>query len=159
MRTLASLFLLLMLCPALLTCNAAAAIGDGTPSKLLLQDNWNIQASTEVLACHFKPKQLKLALMIGSAPHESLLLQRGSRGKGAAAPFPCLPILPNLPPLRSGQFRLTIPNTVRLPSGIAVHFHRNTQELQPVDCAYRGVISVNANSIRSTSSRITRIAW
>jgi hypothetical protein len=24
-------------------------------------------------------------------PHESLLLQRGSRGKGAAAPFPCTP--------------------------------------------------------------------
>ena len=56
---------------------------------------------------------------------------------------------PNLPPLRPGQFRLTIPNTystvtvpaslrsdccspslrnaVRLPSGIDVHLHRNTQ--------------------------------
>jgi hypothetical protein len=54
-----------------------------------------------------------------------------------------------LPPLRSGQFRLTLPNTystitmpaslrsdccspslrntVRLPSGIDVHLHRNTQ--------------------------------
>ena len=57
---------------------------------------------------------------------------------------------PNLPPLRSGQFRLTIPNTyskitmsaslrsdccspslrnaVRLPSGIDVHLHRNTHQ-------------------------------
>jgi len=47
--------------------------------------------ATRKLACHFKPKQLKLALMFGSAPPESLLLQRGSRGKGAAAPFPCTP--------------------------------------------------------------------
>src|ERR1019366_7043508 len=50
MRTLTSLVLFLMVCTALLTCNAAAAIGEGTPSKLLLQDNWNIQASTEVRA-------------------------------------------------------------------------------------------------------------
>jgi hypothetical protein len=56
--------------------------------------------------------------------------------------------MPNLPPRRSGQFRLTIPNTystitmpaslrsdccspslrngVRFPSGISVHLHRNT---------------------------------
>lgn len=50
MRTLVSLFLLLMLGPTLLSCDAAAAIGEGSPSKLLLQDNWNIQASTEVQA-------------------------------------------------------------------------------------------------------------
>jgi hypothetical protein len=57
---------------------------DGRPTE-----SWPKRGSQK-LACHFKPKQLKLAFMIGS-PHESLLLQRGSRGKGAAAPFPCTP--------------------------------------------------------------------
>src|SRR5271169_1565821 len=98
--------------------------------------------------------------MFGSAPHESVLLQRGSRGKGAAAPFPCTPIPADPPPLCSGQFRLTIPNTystitkpaslrsdccspslrnaVRLPSGIDVHLHRNTHP--------DGRLSVNARS-------------
>ena len=63
---------------------------------------------------------------------------------------PAAPSPPNLPPLRSGQFRLTIPNTystitmpaslrsdccspslrnaVRRPSGIDVHLHRNTHK-------------------------------
>ena len=70
-------------------------------------------------------------------------------GERGCRPFPLHPQSPpNLPPLRSGQFRLTIPNTystitmpaslrsgccslslrnaVRLPSGIDVHLHRNT---------------------------------
>src|SRR5271169_5016233 len=98
--------------------------------------------------------------MFGSAPHESVLLQRGSRGKGKGPPFPCTPIPADPPPLCSGQFRLTIPNTystitrpaslrsdccspslrnaVRLPSGIDVHLHRNTHP--------DGRLSVNARS-------------
>src|SRR5208282_6797247 len=34
---------------------------------------------------------LKFTLMLDTPPNETLLLQRGSRGKGAAAPFPCTP--------------------------------------------------------------------
>src|SRR5258708_3464947 len=72
------------------------------------------------------------------------------QGKRGCCPFPLHPKSPpNLPPLRSGQSPLTIPNTsstitmpaslrsdccspslrnaVRLPSGINVHLHRNTQ--------------------------------
>src|ERR1019366_2826906 len=79
---------------------------------------------------------------------KSTARKQGQRG---CRPFPLHPqSLPNLPPLRSGQFRLTIPNTystitmsasrrsdccspslrnaVRLPSGINVHLHRNTHE-------------------------------
>src|ERR1035437_7597967 len=71
-------------------------------------------------------------------------------GERGCRPFPLhSQSPPNLPPLRSGQFRLTIPNTystitmsaslrsdccspslrnaVRLPSEIDVHLHRNTQ--------------------------------
>ena len=48
MRTLAALLLLVVVCTALLTCEAAAAVGEGTASKLLLQDNWSIQPSSEV---------------------------------------------------------------------------------------------------------------
>src|SRR5271165_5654909 len=36
------------------------------------------------------PQGFKVALMSGSGP-ACFLLQRGSRGKGAAAPFPCTP--------------------------------------------------------------------
>ena len=79
--------------------------------------------------------------------YSSTSRKQGQRG---CCPFPLHPKSPpNLPPLRSGQSRLTIPNTsstitmpaslrsdccspslrnaVRLPSGIDVHLHRNTQ--------------------------------
>jgi len=75
------------------------------------------------------------------------------QGQRGCCPFPLHPKSPpNLPPLRSGQSPLTIPNTsstitmpaslhsdccspslrnaVRLPSGINVHLHRNTQKIQ-----------------------------
>src|SRR5271166_347613 len=82
------------------------------------------------------------------------LLQREGRGKGAAAPFPCTPnprrtSSASLRTISPGPPRLTKPNTsctiitpaslrsdccspslrnaVRLPSGIDVHLHRNTQ--------------------------------
>src|ERR1039457_5422692 len=88
-----------------------------------------------------------------SETHSSLL-QRGGRGKGAAAPFPCTPnprraASASLRTTSPGPSRLTKPNTsctiitpaslrseccspslrnaVRLPSGIDVHLHRNTQ--------------------------------
>src|ERR1035441_8523604 len=73
--------------------------------------------------------------------------KQGQRGGSSFAPAPPIPADP--PPLRSGQFRLTIPNTcstitvsaslrsdccspslrnaVRLASGMSVHLHRNTQ--------------------------------
>src|SRR5260370_13283762 len=74
------------------------------------------------------------------------------QGQRGCCPFPLHPKPPpNLPPLRSGQSCLTIPNTsstitmpaslrsdccspsfrnpVRLPSGIDVHLHRNTHEV------------------------------
>ena len=73
--------------------------------------------------------------------------EAGAKGLPPLSPAPPIPADP--PPLRSGQFRLTIPNTystitvpaslrsdccspslrnaVRLPSGIDVHLHRNTQ--------------------------------
>src|ERR1035441_7923735 len=72
--------------------------------------------------------------------------EAGAKGLPPLSPAPPIPAEP--PPLRSGQFRLTIPNTystitmsaslrsdccspslrnaVRLPSGISVHLHRNT---------------------------------
>jgi hypothetical protein len=75
-------------------------------------------------------------------------------GERGCRPFPLHPQSPpNLPPLHSGQFRLTIPNTystitmsaslrsdccspslrnaVRLQTGIDVHLHRNTQYFFP----------------------------
>ena len=88
-----------------------------------------------------------------SETHSSLL-QRGSRGKGAAAPFPCTPnprrtSSASLRTTSPGPSHLTKPNTsctiitpaslradccspsprnaVRLASGIDVHLHRNTQ--------------------------------
>jgi len=73
--------------------------------------------------------------------------EAGAKGLPPLSPAPPIPADP--PPLCSGQFRLTIPNTyttitmpaslrsdccspslrnaVRLPSGIDVHLHRNTQ--------------------------------
>src|ERR1700681_3122034 len=79
--------------------------------------------------------------------YSSTSRKQGHRG---CCPFPLHPKSPpNLPPLRSGPSPLTIPNTsstitmpaslrsdccspslrnaVRLPSGINVHLHRNTQ--------------------------------
>jgi hypothetical protein len=75
--------------------------------------------------------------------------EAGAKGLPPLSPAPPIPADP--PPLRSGQFRLTIPNTystitmpaslrsdccspslrnaVRLPSGIDVHLRRNTQLL------------------------------
>jgi hypothetical protein len=100
------------------------------------------------LAYQFKPKQLKLALMLGAHPMNPFFYseEAGAKGLPLLSPAPQSP--PNLPPLRCGQFRLTIPNTystitmpaslrsdccspslrnaVRLPSGIDVHLHRNT---------------------------------
>src|SRR5271165_7258948 len=91
-----------------------------------------------------------------SETHSSLL-QRGGRGKGAAAPFPCTPIprrtsSASLRTTSPGPSRLTKPNTsctiitpaslrsdccspslrnaVRLASGIDVHLHRNTHEVE-----------------------------
>src|SRR5208283_731995 len=93
-----------------------------------------------------------------SETHSSLL-QRGGRGEGAAAPFPCTPNprRPSSASLRTtspGPSRLTKPNTsctiitpaslrsdccspslrnaVRLASGIDVHLHWNTHD-QPRD--------------------------
>src|SRR5271166_903804 len=90
-----------------------------------------------------------------SETHSSLL-QRGGRGKGAAAPFPFTPLprrtsSPSLRTTSPGPSRLTKPNTsctiitpaslrsdccssslrnaVRLASGIDVHLHRNTHKL------------------------------
>src|SRR5271166_6506790 len=73
--------------------------------------------------------------------------EAGAKGLPPLSPAPPIPAEP--PPLRFGQSRLTIPNTcatitvsaslrsdccspslrnaVRLPSGIDVHLHRNTQ--------------------------------
>ena|SRR5260370_32031445 len=70
-------------------------------------------------------------------------------GERGCRPFPLHPIPAEPPPIRFGQYRLTIPNTystitmsaslrsdccspslrnaVRLPTGIDVHLHRNTQ--------------------------------
>src|SRR5713101_6282415 len=82
--------------------------------------------------------------------YSSTSRKQGQRG---CCPFPLHPKSPpNLPPLRCGQSRLTIPNTsstitmpaslrsdccspslrnaVRLPSGIDVRLHRNTQSEQ-----------------------------
>ena len=120
--------------------------------------------------------------MCWERPHESLLLQRGSRGKGAAAPFPCTPNpRPNRPPLRSGQFRLTIPNTystitmpaslrsdccspslrnaVRLPSGIDVHLHRNTHNASTISkrVATEVILSKFCRAIRPFSYPWTSI--
>jgi hypothetical protein len=84
------------------------------------------------------------------ARNDPYLLHRGSRGKGAAAPFPCTPNPRRVfPPLCSGRSHLTMPNTactiispaslrsdccssslrnaVHLLSGIDVRLHRNTQ--------------------------------
>jgi hypothetical protein len=76
--------------------------------------------------------------------------EAGAKGLPPLSPAPQIPAEP--PPLRSGQFRLTIPNTyskitmstslrsdccspslrngVRLPSGIGVHLHRNTHPFE-----------------------------
>ena len=105
--------------------------------------HWREQANS-----HPNPFQDRII----SETHSSLL-QRGSRGKGAAAPFPCTPnprrtASASLRTTSPGPSRLTIPNTsstitmsaslrsdccspslrnaVRLPSGIDVHLHRNT---------------------------------
>jgi hypothetical protein len=78
--------------------------------------------------------------------------EAGAKGLPPLSPAPQIPAQPK-PSLRSGQFRLTIPNTystitmpaslrsdccspslrntVRLPSGIDVHLHRNTQWTLP----------------------------
>jgi hypothetical protein len=49
----------------------------------------SLERGSRTLACHFKPKQFKLALVVG-APLEFCFLERGSRGKGDA-PFPGSP--------------------------------------------------------------------
>jgi len=98
----------------------------------------------------FKPKQLKLALVLGAPPMNHFLQQRGSRGKGLPplSPAPQIPAQPK-PSLRPGRFQLTMMDTsctiitpaslrsdccspsfrnaVRLPSGFDVHLHRNNQ--------------------------------
>ena len=110
--------------------------------------SWRKRGSRK-LACHFNPKQLKLAPMLEAPPMNPFFYseEAGAKGLPPLSPAPQPP--PNLPPLRSGQFRLTIPNTystitmpaslrsdccstslrnaVRLPSGTDVHLHRNTQ--------------------------------
>src|ERR1035437_771565 len=45
---------------------------------------------TQILDPRYASRQ-RVTIFSKSSPHESLLLQRGSRGKGAAAPFPCTP--------------------------------------------------------------------
>jgi hypothetical protein len=51
------------------------------------------------------------------------------------------------------------PLSRREPTLLERRCYANNRALQPADSAYPGVISVNASSIRSTSSRIIRIAW
>jgi hypothetical protein len=75
--------------------------------------------------------------------------EAGAKGLPPLSPAPPIPAEP--PPLRFGQYRLTIPNTystitmsallrsdccspslrnvVRLPTGMGVHLHRNTQHI------------------------------
>src|ERR1039458_9915020 len=88
--------------------------------------------------------------MLGAPPMNLFFYseEAGPKGLPPLSPAPQSP--PTLPPLRSGQFRLTIPNTystitmpaslrsdccspslrnaVRRPSGIDVHLHRNTHK-------------------------------
>ena len=94
-------------------------------------------------------KQLKLALVIGSAPVNLFYSEEaGAKGLPPLSPAPQIPAPPK-PSLRSGRFQLTMPNTsctiitsaslrsdccspslrnaVRLPTGIGVCLHRNTQ--------------------------------
>src|SRR5208337_1468253 len=115
---------------------------------MLKRIKWREQANSHPI----RPGQ------IISETHSSLQ-QRGGRGKGAAAPFPCTPnprptssaSLRTTPP---GPSRLTKPNTsctiitpaslrsdccspslrnaVRLPSGIDVHLHRNTHHASEI---------------------------
>ena len=105
--------------------------------------------SSRKLACHLKPNQLKLALMLGAPPMNPFFYseEAGAKGLPPLSPAPPIPAEPASASLRT--IRLTIPNTystitmpaslrsdccspslrnaVRLPSGIDVHLHRNTQ--------------------------------
>ena len=81
------------------------------------------ERGSQKLACHFKPKQLKLALVLGAPPMDPFFYseEAGAKGLPPLSPAPQIPAQPK-PSLR---------NAVRLPSGIDVHLHRNTHSSIP----------------------------
>jgi hypothetical protein len=68
-------------------------------------DSW-LERGSQTLACHFKPKQLKLALCVGSAPMNPFFYSEEAGAKGLPlSPAPQIPAQPK-PSLRFGRFQL-----------------------------------------------------
>ena len=70
------------------------------------------ERGSQKLACHFKPKQLKLALALGAPPMNPFFYSEGAGAMGLPPLSPAPQIPAQLKPsLRSGRFQLTMPNT------------------------------------------------